>query len=283
MAGDERFEFGKNWQQFLRIVDDERIEAAIRSLQELLSVDRLDGKSFLDAGCGSGLFSLAARRLGASVRSFDYDDQSVACATELKRRYCPQDSGWIVEKASVLDGGYLSSLGKFDVVYTWGVLHHTGAMWDAIGRVCDLVSDGGRLCVSVYNDQDYISRGWLLVKQSYHRLPSLLRPCLVLAVGGWQVVSRLVTTLVAVGLRLVSLRNPLAPIGNWYREGRRRKHRGMHWWHDLVDWVGGYPFEVATPEAIFNFCHSRGFTLTYLTTQGGGHGCNEFVFVKCGS
>jgi len=105
----------------------------------------------------------------------------------------------------------------------------------------------------------------------------------VLAVAGWQVVSRLVTTLAAVVLRLVSLRNPLVPIGNWCREVRRGRRRGMHGWHDLVDWVGGYPFEVARPEAVFNFCRSRGFTLVYLTTQGRGHGCNEFVFTKCGA
>lgn len=283
MSDDVRFEFGKNWQQFLRMVDDQRIEAAVRSLQEMLNVDRLDGKSFLDAGCGSGLFSLAARRLGASVWSFDLDDQSVACAMELKRRSFPEDPGWIIERASVLDAGYLASLGKFDVVYSWGVLHHTGAMWDALERVCDRVSDGGRLCVSIYNDQDYVSREWLLVKQTYHRLPRWLRPCLVLAVGSWQVAARLAATFAAVLLRLVSLRNPWVPIGNWYREGRQRKRRGMHWWHDLVDWVGGYPFEVAKPEAVFNFFRSRGFTLTYLTTQGRGHGCNEFVFVKRGA
>jgi 2-polyprenyl-6-hydroxyphenyl methylase/3-demethylubiquinone-9 3-methyltransferase len=283
MTDDVRFEFGKNWQEFLRAVDDQRIEAAATSLQEMLNTDRLDGKSFLDAGCGSGLFSLAARRLGASVRCFDFDDRSVGCASELKRRYYPEDPGWIVEKGSVLDAGYLASLGKFDVVYSWGVLHHTGAMWDALGHACDLVGDGGRLCVSIYNDLDYVSCGWLLVKRTYHRLPSFLRPCLVLAVAIWQFAARLATTLAAVVLRLVSLRNPFFPISNWFREGRQRRHRGMHWWHDLVDWVGGYPFEVAKPEAVFNFCRGRGFALTYLTTQGRGHGCNEFVFVKCGA
>lgn len=283
MADEARFEFGKNWQRFLRVVDEGRIEAAAGSLRKMLDVERLDGKSFLDAGCGSGLFSLAARRLGASVRSFDFDEQSVACAAELKRRYCPEDSGWIVEKGSVLDGAYLASLGRFDVVYSWGVLHHTGALWDAMGRVCELVGDGGRLCVSIYNDQDYVSRAWSLVKRTYQRLPRWLRPCLVLAVAGWQFTSRVVTTLAAMLLRVMSLRNPLVPVANWCREARARRCRGMHGWHDLVDWVGGYPFEVARPEAVFDFCRDRGFTLVYLTTQGAGHGCNEFVFTKCGA
>jgi 2-polyprenyl-6-hydroxyphenyl methylase/3-demethylubiquinone-9 3-methyltransferase len=51
-------------------------------------------------------------------------------------------------------------------------------------------------------------------------------------------------------------------------------------WRDVVDWVGGYPFEVAKPEAIFKFYQRRGFTMVDLNTCGGGHGCNEFVFVN---
>jgi len=278
--GERRFEFGRNWRRFLEVIDDERIEAAARSLGEMLEVERLDGRSFLDVGCGSGLFSLAARKLGASVRSFDFDRESVACAVELKRRYCPEDSNWIIETGSVLDGDYLSSLGKFDIVYAWGVLHHTGAMWEGMQRVGDLVSEGGRLCLSIYNDQGHVSRGWRGIKRVYQRLPTPLRPCLVLGVAAGQGAVRLGATLAAAGLRLVALRNPLLPFIHWYQEAARRKQRGMHWWHDLVDWVGGYPFEVATPEAVFRFFRGRGFALSHLTTQGCGHGCNEFVFVK---
>jgi 2-polyprenyl-6-hydroxyphenyl methylase/3-demethylubiquinone-9 3-methyltransferase len=52
----------------------------------------------------------------------------------------------------------------------------------------------------------------------------------------------------------------------------------MDRWHDFLDWVGGYPFEVATPEQVFEFCAARGFELRKLATAGGSHGCNEFVF-----
>ena len=74
----ERFEFGKNWSQFLSHLNDSRIAEAEQSLRNMLEVDDLCGKRFLDIGSGSGLFSLAARRLGASVYSFDYDPRSVA-------------------------------------------------------------------------------------------------------------------------------------------------------------------------------------------------------------
>src|SRR5213592_354584 len=97
----ERFEFGDNWRRFLDVVDDARIAAAERSLEEMLGRGSLADKRFLDIGSGSGLFSLAARRLGARrVHSFDYDPQSVACTRELRRRYLPEDPAWTIERGS---------------------------------------------------------------------------------------------------------------------------------------------------------------------------------------
>lgn len=128
----ERFEFGKNWKRFLKLLNTERIAEAEKSLKSMLCVDTLQGRRFLDIGSGSGLFSLAARRLGATVYSFDYDPQAVACTDELRKRYFPQDSLWTVDQGSVLDQAYLQSLGQYDIVYSWGVLHHTGAMWTAL-------------------------------------------------------------------------------------------------------------------------------------------------------
>ena len=78
----ERFEFGKNWLAFLETLDDERIRVAEESLKEMLMVKDLNGKTFIDVGNGSGLFSLAARKLGAKVFSFDYDDNSFECVKE---------------------------------------------------------------------------------------------------------------------------------------------------------------------------------------------------------
>lgn len=277
---ERRFEFGQNWRRFLATLGENQIEAAVRSLQTTLGRASLTEQSFLDIGCGSGLFSLAARKLGAKVRSFDFDEQSVACARELKDRYFPGDENWQIETGSVLDRDYLTSLGKFDVVYSWGVLHHTGAMKQAWEGAAMLVQDNGRLCLSIYNDQGYVTRCWGAIKRTYQRLPEPLRPGLVLAIGATQFLRRLALTLAAAALRLLSLRDPSVPIRNWYHEVRQTRERGMHRWRDLVDWVGGYPFEVARPEEVFNFFRARGFELVYLTTQGSGHGCNEFVFVK---
>jgi 2-polyprenyl-3-methyl-5-hydroxy-6-metoxy-1,4-benzoquinol methylase len=263
-----RFAFGRNWQRFLMQVDDERIAIAEQSLRCLLGCESLAGRSFLDIGCGSGLFSLAARRLSARVRSFDYDEQSVACCEELKRRYFPGDDQWTIERRSVLDRDYLEALPAFDVVYSWGVLHHTGAMWQAMANVDRLVAPAGLLSIAIYNDQGGATRRWKAIKRLYNAAPPLRLPIL-LSIGAWSELKQML-------IRLVRLKNPL-PFADW---AKLTKQRGMSPWHDLVDWVGGYPFEAARPEEVFRFWRERGYELRVLTTQGSGHGCNEFTFEK---
>src|SRR5688572_8144488 len=118
VASGTRFEFGKNWTRFLSLLNESRIKDAERSLMLMLEAENLMGKSFLDIGSGSGLFSLAARRLGANVYSFDFDPQSVACTNEVKQRFFPNDTSWKIEEGSILDESYVSSLPYFDVVYS---------------------------------------------------------------------------------------------------------------------------------------------------------------------
>ena len=263
------FEFGKNWKQFVKVLGEDRISEAEKSLKQMLEIDDFKDKSFLDIGSGSGLFSLAARKLGAKVHSFDNDELSVACTMELERRFSPNDVNWTIEQGDVLDVDYLKSLGEFDVVYSWGVLHHTGAMWKALENVAPLVSEGGKLFISIYNDQGNASRRWRVLKKFYNQSWKPVRLMIVLGVG---VMSQTYAALV----RLSQGQNPL-PFKAW---ADKKRARGMSVWHDLVDWVGGYPFEVAKPEEILDLYRKRGFVLTKLKTCGGGLGCNEFVFVR---
>jgi len=273
---DGRFAFGRNWSRFLSHLSESRIQAAEDSLRRLFGRDDLQGTRFLDAGSGSGLFSLAAIRLGAKVVSFDADADSVACGEELRRRFDVSPSDWTVLPGSLLDRGFMKSLGTFDVVYCWGVAHHTGQMWAAIDNLAEMVSNRGLLTLAIYNDELYVSRIWRGVKRAYQRLPGFLRPLFVALVGAWLFAKRFATTLLAAALRLATLRNPFVPFMNWARESQAR---GMHAWYDLVDWVGGWPFETARPEEVFRFLRDRGFVLRELTTSP-GHGCNEFVFVR---
>lgn len=276
MAEDDRFAFGENWSRFLRLVDDRRIAEAEASLKRLLRLETLEGMSFLDAGSGSGLFSLAARNLGARVRSFDYDADSVACTTEMRRRYAAHDESWIVERGSLLDEDYLKSLGQFDVVYCWGVAHHTGEMHRALRNLSERVAPSGRLAISLYNDEGGRSRAWMVVKRLYQRLPRPLRPVYACGIWLWQTLRRATVTTAASLFRVVTLRDPTAPWRNWFAE---KPERGMSPWHDLIDWVGGWPFEVAAPDHVFRFYRDRGFVLEELKLCR-GYGCNEYLFVR---
>lgn len=261
----ERFQFGKNWARFISVLDGERIEEAERSLTTMLDVVDLNGTSFLDIGCGSGLFSLAARRLGAKVHSIDYDPQSVACALELKHRYFPDDPQWEITEGSVLDRPWLESLGKFDVVYSWGVLHHTGRLWEAMENAAVPVGAGGTLFIAIYNDQGWRSSFYKTVKRVY--CSGLLGRALVIGV--------FVPAHAVYGFfrDVISAKNPLRR----YRD--YKKQRGMSYFVDQLDWWGGYPFEVAKPEQITDFYANRNYRLQKSTTST-SNGNNQFVFKK---
>ena len=269
-AEGRRFAFGQNWSRYLAVVDDARIELSKSSFIEFLGTDSLDGLSFLDVGSGSGLSSLAAISLGAArVHSFDYDPASVTATTEIKRRYAPHADHWSIERGSVLDATYMEGLGTFDFVYTWGVLHHTGDMRLAFRHVAERVAPGGRLWLAIYNDQGHRSEIWRRVKRIYNELPPFLRPL-------WVVLTMSPLEVKTFLYHLVRGR-PQRYFTNELR-GRDRS-RGMSRWHDFVDWVGGYPFEVARPDAIVDTFRAFGLSEARLRLVD-GYGCNEFLFTK---
>lgn len=262
----ERFAFGKNWSRFLSHLNDERILEAEKSLQEKLGLKSLKGKTFLDIGSGSGLFSLAAYRLGAMVHSFDYDQDSVNCTTYLHEKYANKDKRWTIQQGSVLDKKFLKQFEKVDILYSWGVLHHTGHMYTAFENVSNMVADNGYLFISIYNDQGGASNRWKWIKKQYNEAACPLKFSLTM----YTLFRQWIITFIKDFLKSGN------PFKSWINYGKN--NRGMSAWHDVVDWVGGYPFEVAKPEEVFDFFKKKNFELTHLKTCAGGLGCNEYVF-----
>jgi SAM-dependent methyltransferase len=264
----DAFRFGRNWQKYVAdYLAPEREQIAAESLRSLLGID-LAGRSFVDIGCGSGLFSLCAHKAGASsVVSVDVDPDSVAATTALRERAGSPES-WQVMHGSILDASLLDEVPAADVVYSWGVLHHTGDMWTAIRNAAGLVAPGGLFCIAIYNRVTgrYLdSERWLKIKRAYNHSS---RPT--------QVAMEWAYTLQWGLDELRSKSNPLR-VAREYKQ-----NRGMALRTDLIDWLGGYPYEFATVAEIVRFCEdelglSTRKVVELLPLETGN---NEFVFER---
>lgn len=268
----KNFTFGKNWLFFIaRYFNAQTVNEASRSLINFAGRENIRGKTFLDIGCGSGLFSLAALNLGAGrVLSFDRDPDSIlACKRLWRQKGSPKK--WQVARGSILDNQFTLKLGRYDLVYAWGVLHHTGKMWIAIDKTLKLVAPKGYLYLAIYNkatDWKIYADGrfgtasfWKKFKEHYSRLPS------------WcQGLTEFLTLLGLFLLYLIKFKNPLAEI-----RSHPNKHRGMSWRADIRDWLGGYPYEYASTQEVIDFVKVRGYRLVRMKYNGGLMN-NEYLF-----
>jgi 2-polyprenyl-6-hydroxyphenyl methylase/3-demethylubiquinone-9 3-methyltransferase len=266
-AQDERFRFGENWQSFLQTVDDKEIRLAEASMRRLLQRETLGGLRFLDIGCGSGLFSLSARNLGATVHSFDFDAQAVECARTLKAKYWQADPQWTIERGSILDDAQVKRLGAFDVVYAWGVLHHTGEMRRAIANAAALIAPDGVLAIALYR-KTTLCPFWTAEKRWYAKAsPSAQR------------VARSIYVTAMRAAFLVRSRDFRQYVDNY------ESVRGMDYYHDVHDWMGGYPYESISPVELLALAAELSLTCIRSNCHPPcvglfGSGCDEYVLQK---
>jgi 2-polyprenyl-3-methyl-5-hydroxy-6-metoxy-1,4-benzoquinol methylase len=259
------FEFGENWLSFAREINPERISAAVLALERLFPSGELRGRRFLDIGCGSGLNMLAALKLGAAeVVGIDIDENSVKAARQVLSGLAA-GANWQTSCASIFDVTP-AQLGRFDVVYSWGVLHHTGNMWLAVTRAADLVAAGGLLAIAIYRKTMFCGM-WKVEKRLYARMPRFA-----------QAPVRWVCATAKLARRLLAGENPLAYVREYHRS------RGMSWTHDVHDWLGGYPYESALADEVCERIAALGLQMVRQfgpRTPGigllGSGGCNEYV------
>ena len=266
LEADSHFAFGENWRSFARLLDDRRIQEAERGMRRLFPNDELKDAHFLDIGCGSGLSSLAAARMGAAeIEAVDIDPDSVAATQATLSKYAPLCRK-IVNVRSVFDFENHAP-GTFDVVYSWGVLHHTGDMWRAIRTAASLVKPQGYFAIAIYR-RTPLCGFWRWEKTVYSKAPKWLQ-ALIRAVYKS-----------ALAVREVRHGRTLSKYVREYHSSR-----GMDCAHDIHDWLGGYPYESASAGSIRSFLDELGFTVIreFVEPPGNGitgSGCDEFVAVR---
>jgi len=255
-----RYSFGRNWGEFVDWrLNEEAIQASADRLAHMLRAPSLEGASVLDIGCGSGLHSLAALRLGAKrVVSFDYDQDSVTTTTRVREASGIPEERWRILQGSVLDPELIASLGTFDIVYSWGVLHHTGEMWRAIENAMRPLAPDGVLYIALYSSDVYVDPTpdyWIRLKRAYNHASGLARALMEVRYADWRIIGS----------------GGLAAIRDY-------NARGMAWWTDVKDWLGGYPIEFAGFRETREFCLQTGGL--DLVNVAAGEGCTEYVFTR---
>ncbi len=259
------FTFGKNWQRFLRSYTPERQKIASECLLSFLQMSDLKGKSFLDIGCGSGIHSAAAFLAGAErVYSFDYDRDSVA-ATEQLRKHHGSPTNWTVTQGSVLDETFMRNFSTFDVVYAWGMLHHTGDQWQAMRNATLPLGQQSRLYIALYAKEAYTDwQHWIEVKRRYNAA-SKVRKILMEIHYIWKTI---------LGRKILNIFT--LPKIIW----QYQHSRGMDFMTDVRDWLGGWPTEFSSVPEVMDFANNQlGLELVNLHT---GEGNSEFLLVKKG-
>jgi 2-polyprenyl-3-methyl-5-hydroxy-6-metoxy-1,4-benzoquinol methylase len=256
------FEFGKNWERFIEShYSAEGLETSRQHLLKFLGLDSLEGKYFLDVGCGSGLHSLAAAKSGAArIVSLDVDEYSVKTTTAMRDKF-GEGIDWQVIHGSALDPEFLATLDKPDILYSWGVLHHTGSMWEAIENTARLMDDHTVFYIALYTTTRKTPY-WIDIKKEYNTSTALQKR--------WMEYRHVLRHRILPDL--ITLHNPMTYIREY------KKKRGMEFMTDVRDWLGGWPYEDASIAEVLEFGRSRlGLELTRIAT---GESNTEYLFEK---
>jgi SAM-dependent methyltransferase len=262
------FAFGKNWASYANLVTEAEIADAVAGLRRLAGGD-LQGKRFLDIGCGSGLHALAALRLGANdVLAVDIDPDSVATTRRVLELHA-SGQPWRVTQKSIFDTD-AAAIGHFDVVYSWGVLHHTGDMYGALRRAAALVAPNGQFVFALYR-HTRLCWFWKREKRWYAKAGERAQ--------------RRARLMFTAAFRVIY---PIAHRASFrsYVKSYAARNRGMEFHHDVHDWMGGWPYESISPQQVEALMTELGLSRVRAFARPGtplglfGSGCDEFAYAR---
>jgi 2-polyprenyl-6-hydroxyphenyl methylase/3-demethylubiquinone-9 3-methyltransferase len=259
----KHFEFGENWVDYSNLIGTKELIASMEKLDNLIGIENIEGKTVLDIGSGSGIHSLSFLKLGAqNVEAFDYDLNSVRTTSEVILKHW-SNMNWSSSFGDILS--YDLNLKRYDLVYSWGVLHHTGDLDLALKNASKLVSENGLFVVALYKKTPMCGI-WKIEKYLYTHSGQKIR----------EVFLQIYKTFFKLGLAIR---------GKSYQEHSESysSKRGMTLENDMIDWLGGYPYESISEKEVIRLLKIQGFDLIDSkpsTARTGilGSGCSEFVF-----
>jgi SAM-dependent methyltransferase len=257
------YAFGENWKRYIKkSYTEEHLAIARKWLLEFLRLPDLQDKVFLDIGCGSGIHSLAAWESKAQhVDSIDVDPDSIQ-ATAVLRQSCGNPENWEIRPGSILDDSLLAILPQADIVYSWGVLHHTGNLWKAMENSAKFLKPDSLFYIAIYEKNEK-SQYWISVKRRYN-------------VSGWW--QRHGMEMKYIFKHFFWPPYPKRIIRSFWYIASYKSKRGMAFMTDVRDWLGGWPYEPATAEEVCAFCE-RKLGLTRLQVKTGEANI-EYLFAK---
>ena len=214
------FSFGRNWLDFVNhSLDDRKMEIAYHFLLKYLPAD-------------------------------EYGIQAAETVKQKFSSLIPEHARWNIFRGSILDDALVNSMKeKGDIVYSWGVLHHTGSMYEALKNAMTFVNPQGYLIIAIYNKAPY-SGLWVKCKKIYNKSPRFLKLLYVYA------------TVLLIYLERLLLSVKAAASGEQRPDCKGNDdYRGMSLFYNIIDWLGGFPYEYASFDEIKNFVENEGFEL----------------------
>lgn len=256
------FSFGQNWLEYNQNwLTEEKLNQAKEHFDKLCGGIDFTNKKFLDVGFGQGLTLFLASQKQAQCQGIDIDPKNITAFEVAKKKLGSVEKNLApiqVQVASILDAQFVTQNHEaFDIVYAWGSLHHTGQMYPALKNCLSLLKPGGYFVCAIYN-RHWSSGTWHWIKKNYNRSPHWLKK---LAIG-------LLIPPIFLAKWLVTFKNPL------------KMKRGMSFYYDVIDWVGGYPYEYASAEEMFAFFKKNSLKKIRWQKANVPTGCHEYVFQK---
>jgi SAM-dependent methyltransferase len=262
----KHFAFGKNWELYSRQINSSHIESSKKDLIGLIQLESLQGMSVLDIGSGSGVHSLSMMLLGCKdLVALDYDPDSVSTTNRVLSGKSFKGDFQVIQ-ADILKHIPGIDGRTFDLVYSWGVLHHTGDMMKGIDRSISYVKPGALIALALYR-KTLLCTFWRIEKFLYSKSPKILQ----------SLFQKTYEFVFGLGIKIKTGQSLRAYKLSYFQK------RGMDFSRDVHDWLGGYPYESIDPRYLIQYMEQRGFTLlnSHISKkQIGilGSGCDEFLF-----